>query len=307
LKIPHTTQGVICVDEDDGTIICIMPPREISIKLLSQSKRSSAVKQAHLIKYLLDNIPDTQRGASHKSKSDHPYIVVGVKALQDTGVSTSLIGKTNEPKPEGQAQEEEIEVPVQSSITGKPGPFYPKKTLVGVARRCEQIVRDFVPTEELFALRLALEVAETPVAETFANFWSSAAIGTNFAAAMHQDLDSFFSMLVVSACLQTDTVSFSTRVSSNLQYDAQVAHHFIFPTYGLAIPLRPGDHLLFNPMVHHGCSYKLEAYNDYDVSLLAFYLKTAAVGGNDSYRFQLSKLQQEVWNDFLQFKHLFEN
>jgi hypothetical protein len=81
-------------------------------------------------------------------------------------------------------------------------------------------------------------------------------------------------------------------------FNAPVCHHFVFPTYGIAIALRPGDHLLFNPLIMHGCSSKLKEYKNADISLLAFYLKLATVSGNDANSIELTALEQELLQEY---------
>jgi hypothetical protein len=72
----------------------------------------------------------------------------------------------------------------------------------------------------------------------------------------------------------------------------------VFPTYGFAIPLRPGDHLLFNPLIFHGCSAKLDEYEDSDISLLAFYLKLATISGNDADKVGLTQLEDSLYEEY---------
>jgi hypothetical protein len=298
IAIPLTDQGLIVKDED-GRIICIIPPRSMSLRLLNQK---SAANQAHLFKWLLKKIPGIRRGSkTHKSTSTHSYIVVGVKAKRG-GVSTTFLGRTKEviEEEEKNGGLNNQEPPVFSNLPEKPVLFNPRKSLLRVAHRCEQIVQELVPSEELFALQHSLKSIDCPVHETFAGIWGSAAMGTNFCAAMHQDLDSFFSMLVVSSCLkdEDDKLSFAERTHHNTMFDAPVCHHFVFPTYGFAIPLRPGDHLLFNPLIFHGCSSKLHEYEDSDISLLAFYLKLATITGNDADKVGLTLLEDSLYEEY---------
>jgi hypothetical protein len=306
LAIPVTDQGVIVKDED-GRIICIIPPRSMSLRLLNQK---SAANQAHLFKWFLKKIRGIKRGTkTHQSISSHSYIVVGVKAKRG-GVSTTFLGRTKEVIEEEKkngAPNNKDEHPVFSDLPDKPVPFNPRKSLLRVAHRCEQIVQELVPSEELFALQHSLKSIDCPVHETFAGIWGSAAMGTNFCAAMHQDLDSFFSMLVVSSCLKDEDLPFAERVRHNTLYNAPVCHHFVFPTYGLAIPLRPGDHLLFNPLIFHGCSSKLKEYEDSDISLLAFYLKLATISGNDGDKIGLTKLEAALYEEYKMYRNSCNN
>jgi ectoine hydroxylase-related dioxygenase (phytanoyl-CoA dioxygenase family) len=64
--------------------------------------------------------------------------------------------------------------------------------------------------------------------------------------------------------------------------DAEVCNYFTFAEQGIAVALRPGDILLFNPMYHHCLSSRTSAYETKDVFSLSMYLKTAIVGMNDN-------------------------
>lgn len=79
----------------------------------------------------------------------------------------------------------------------------------------------------------------------------------------------------------------------NEQWFSPIAHYFVFPSHGVAVGIRPGDMVIFNPMHHHCCSLKKVAYKDNPVFLSAFYLNTAVVGGNDN-GVELTELQQKT-------------
>ena len=65
-------------------------------------------------------------------------------------------------------------------------------------------------------------------------------------------------------------------------HDDRVVCYFCFPQLGCAVPMRPGDILLMNPMEYHCVSSLCQ--NDVDVYCVSCYLKTAVVGGNDNKR-----------------------
>ena len=72
------------------------------------------------------------------------------------------------------------------------------------------------------------------------------------------------------------------EINLNLNTKALVAYHFIFPTIGVAVGIQPGDVLIFNPLIPHCCSHKLDFYYDKRVFLVSFYVKTGNVGGNNN-------------------------
>ena len=66
------------------------------------------------------------------------------------------------------------------------------------------------------------------------------------------------------------------------EMDAGVCNYFTFAEQGVAVALRPGDILLFNPVYEHCLSSRTSAYETKDVFSLSMYLKTAIVGMNDN-------------------------
>jgi hypothetical protein len=66
-------------------------------------------------------------------------------------------------------------------------------------------------------------------------------IGKDYWSAMHVDDDYFFTTL---SCFSSDPVT----------HKDAILYHFVFPEYGLAIPMRHGDILIFDPTVMHCCT-----------------------------------------------------
>ena len=62
--------------------------------------------------------------------------------------------------------------------------------------------------------------------------------------------------------------------------DDPIVVYFCFPTLGVAVPLRPGDFLLFNPRIPHCVSSRCRQADE--VVSLSMYLKTAVVGMNNN-------------------------
>ena len=80
------------------------------------------------------------------------------------------------------------------------------------------------------------------------------------------------------------TVASEQGVQDNDQYmmDAAICNYFTFAEQGIAVALRPGDMLIFNPLYHHCLSSRTARYENDDVFCLSLYLKTAVVGQNDN-------------------------
>jgi hypothetical protein len=59
-----------------------------------------------------------------------------------------------------------------------------------------------------------------------------------------------------------------------------VVVYFCFPTIGVAVPLRPGDYVLFNATIPH-CIYSRCKFED-EIVVTSTYLKTLVVGMNNN-------------------------
>ena len=64
------------------------------------------------------------------------------------------------------------------------------------------------------------------------------------------------------------------------EVDDDIVVYFCFPTLGVAVPLRPGDFLLFNALIPHGVSSRCRI--DGNIFSIAMYLKTSVVGMNNN-------------------------
>jgi ectoine hydroxylase-related dioxygenase (phytanoyl-CoA dioxygenase family) len=64
--------------------------------------------------------------------------------------------------------------------------------------------------------------------------------------------------------------------------DAIPSNYFTFAEQGIAVALRPGDVLLFNPQYQHCISSRTSSYESKDVFCLSLYLKSAIVENNDN-------------------------
>ncbi len=64
--------------------------------------------------------------------------------------------------------------------------------------------------------------------------------------------------------------------------DNNVIVYFCFPTIGLAVPLRPGDYLLFNAHIPHCLSSRCKYEYEDEIITTSTYLKAAIVGMNNN-------------------------
>jgi hypothetical protein len=102
-----------------------------------------------------------------------------------------------------------------------------------------------------------------------ANVFGGIAFGTNVFLQCHTDADFTFSIVHV-------------LLKGKLNYlpGDDVVTYFCFPTIGVAVPLHPGDYLLFNAKLPHCISSRCK-FED-EILCTSTYLKTAIVGMNNN-------------------------
>ena len=101
-----------------------------------------------------------------------------------------------------------------------------------------------------------------------AKYYGAMAVGPNVFLATHTDKDYAYS-----------AVSVHCRFPCQMDKERILAY-FAFPALGIAIPLRMGDVLLFNPNEPH-CIYSRVTDTDY-LYCVSLYLKSAIIGLNDN-------------------------
>ena len=106
----------------------------------------------------------------------------------------------------------------------------------------------------------------------------SVAFGENKYCVVHTDEDFLHSCLMI----------FS---DDELTLDMEVVVYFIFPTLGYAVPLRPGDILIFDSTVPHCLSSRCNGFDK--IIGMACYLKSKSVGLNNN-DITLTDKQQEI-------------
>lgn len=154
--------------------------------------------------------------------------------------------------------------------------------LVRMIQSMESLTRPYIESQNLKGLSRANNVARWKVVsrereqdeecnedDLHPHIWQQAAFGRNIALNSHTDDDFFLSCMTV----------LWSRKDYPLK-DCPVVQYFVFPEDGIAVALRPGDVLLFNPRVAH-CSSSRCHFED-DIVLGSFYLKSSLVGGNNN-------------------------
>ena len=105
--------------------------------------------------------------------------------------------------------------------------------------------------------------------QSHAKYFGAIAFGCNVFLRCHDDDDFTLSMAHV-------------ILGGNKQYnlDDDVVIYFCFPTLAVAVPMRPGDFLLFNSRIPHCISSR--CHHADKIMCISMFLKTAVVGGNSN-------------------------
>ena len=113
-----------------------------------------------------------------------------------------------------------------------------------------------------------------------AQFFGGIAFGSNVFLRCHTDEDFTFSIIQV-----------FLKGTSQYRLDDQVVAYFCFPTIGVAIPLRPGDCVLFNIRIPYCISSRCK-FED-EILCTSTYLKMAIVGMNNN-NLPLTQVQARI-------------
>ena len=150
-------------------------------------------------------------------------------------------------------------------------------------RQCEHVAKQYIASDDMYGFYKSKQLVEWksfPLDDTTrGELWSSISVGRNVFLNAHTDIDFWLSMTTV-VC------------KGRTELNAPVANYFCFPQYGVAVALRPGDLLIFNPQTLHCVSSRRTTD---DVFCISFYLKTAVVGGHSNGQRLTEK--QDAWAD----------
>ena len=210
--------------------------------------------------------------------------VASLHALDKGKTSAEVRGKTRITVAEDNGKYTTVGLKPNRGSTGITE-FWPKKlsqkerdTIRKLMSRCEEVAKGYLPSKELRGLRIAQLLGEWPEISgvSLRPIWGSLACGKNYYLNSHVDEDFFYSLTTVASehGIQQDM--------DRYRMDAKVCNYFTFAEQGIAVALRPGDMLIFNPLYHHCLSSRTSFYESDDVFCLSLYLKTAVVGQNDN-------------------------
>jgi hypothetical protein len=75
-------------------------------------------------------------------------------------------------------------------------------------------------------------------------------------------------------------VSIHIKEKDQYNVDNEPVVYFCFPTLGVAVPLQPGDFLIFNSLILHCVSSRCKQIDN--IYVVAMYLKSSVVGLNNN-------------------------
>ena len=145
------------------------------------------------------------------------------------------------------------------------------KRILAFFKQVEFLFEQYIDTDQVRLIHDALQLIDS---ETFttpknnsAGIYGNIAHGVNVYLNVHDDLDFTY-------C--------ATTVQMKKQYtlDDDVVAYFCFPRLGIAVPLRPGDVLFFNPNEPHCVSSRCN--NSDTIYCVSLYIKSANLGLNNN-------------------------
>ena len=191
------------------------------------------------------------RGNARRIFSDHKYVCLGV---QPNRASHGVRDATH--------HREQM-------------PSHAWNCILDMIKNTEKALTSFVQTDVIRDLNYARDLLKfktmSPSAlyeGSSAKIFGGVAFGVNVHHSCHTDKD--YTHSIVSVHLS----------GHHYQLDDRIVAYFCFPRIGIAVALRPGDLLVFNPSEPHAISSRCSEGDQ--VYCLSMYLKTAVVGLNDN-------------------------
>jgi hypothetical protein len=149
-----------------------------------------------------------------------------------------------------------------------------KDQVTKLMKNCEEVAKGYVPANELQGIGIARLLGEWSKQEggTSQQIWGSLACAKNYYLNSHTDNNFFYSLT-------------TTASSHGLQHDidtypmtAEVCNYFTFAEQEVAVALRPGDMLLFNPLYQH-CLSSYTSFTKMMMSFVCHYISKQQLSG----------------------------
>ena len=269
LQLIDTTDGaIVYLPELDSIFsekvpVLILLPRRHSINTMG--KTSSTVISALDRLHVSEKSNKRSQKKTGQSTTNSSYSILGEKVLRGShGVSTDQLSQLDD----------------ESSRNTR-------NTLVSWANRLEKLRHTVFHSSILRGLRAAYKLNDwnSLVGQNkHGGTYVSLATSKNYRAPAHVDKDFFLSL-------------HQANVYKRGVYELNegIVQYMCFPEVGIAVGLRPGDLLIFNPGTYHCLSEKETNFKDIDVHVSTFYIKTAHVGKNDN-RLPLTQKEETLLN-----------
>jgi hypothetical protein len=140
------------------------------------------------------------------------------------------------------------------------------------AERCFRMIADHQVISHPHHVRSVIPFktmsATSKCSSSSSKFYGGIAFGTNVLLCCHTDAD-----FTISIC------QVFLKGKSEYHINDNVVVYFCFLTLGVAVPLHPGDYLMFNVLIPHSISSRCKS--DDETMCESMYLKTAIVGMNN--------------------------
>jgi hypothetical protein len=242
-------------DKNGISPIFILVPRKNAIAVNDNARKDTEVLKRVLTKYKVN----IKRGSKRQGISTH-YATFGTRCNRfKGGLSTKIALNDN--------GDEEL-------------------LIKNFFDRADRLAKEFLPYGLIHCLKESkvmcndnncYELEQTKELNC-RNIWSSIATTYNYMSPAHIDEDAFMSTLFVSHVHKDDNKNENTRYGMN----QEVALYFCFPTEGVAVALRPGDVLFFNPVYYHCASQRCEFYKNEEIFLTSLYMKNKQLSSHDN-------------------------
>ena len=231
------------VKMDDGEFLFASVPR----KEVCDLKRG-AISPANLMEAVYEKGKPASRSSQHKEvffESGNKYVVIGLRPFQGKkGISNSTIVHMK-----GDLGED-LYAAFENEL-----------------KRIERLGFGYVDASLLRGMKRAKEVCGH---HTITELYAAVAFTQKAFLQVHVDDDSGLCMVTIMG--GTDKKDYFM--------DDPIQAYFAFPTEGIAVAMRPGDILIFNPRVPHAVSSAAQSAGTY--YCMSLYLKSKNVGGNDA-------------------------
>lgn len=237
----------------DGATPFVVPPRDITLAKTGQLENSKPTA-------LCKAIDEVDANTNHKGA--------------ERGSSKFVVRDDNHPKYlcPGVACRRGAKGVEQNHYSLKNISDKSSKLLMKLFSQAEHLFRMFIDTESIRVIQEAMNLIDpktftTPQSKTSAKIYGSFASGINVYLNAHPDADFTYCCSVV-------------HMKEEYKLEQRVVAYFCFPRLGIAVPLRPGEMIFFNPSEEHCISSRVD--NNDTIYCVSLYIKSNVFGLNDN-------------------------